>query len=59
MYLIKCEVIINQHAKTLSKKLYGTKNDMYPSIVLITSSKGYSSLVCKIYEIFTQADFND
>ena len=59
MYLIKCEVIINQHTKTLSEKLYGTKNDMYPSIVLITSSKGYSSLVCKIYEIFTQANFND
>ena len=59
MYLIKCEVIINQHTKTLSKKLYGTKNDMYPSIVLITSSKGYSSLVCKIYKIFTQANFNE
>ena len=42
-----------------SKKLYGTKNDVYPSIVSITSSKGYSSLVCKIYEIFTQANFND
>ena len=59
MYLIKCEVIINQHTKTLSKKLYGTKNDMYPSIVLITSSKGYSSLLCKIYEIFTQPTFNE
>ena len=59
MYLIKYEVIINQHTKTLIKKLYGTKNHVYPSIVLITSSKGYSILVCKIYEIFTQATFNE
>ena len=59
MYLIKYEVIINQHTKTLIKKLYGTKNHMYPSIVLITSSKGYSILVRKIYEIFTQATFNE
>ena len=59
MYLIKYEVIINQNTKTLSKKLYGTKNDTCPSVVSITSSKGYSSLVCKIYEIFTQANFNE
>ena len=51
--------IINQNTKPLSKKLYGPKNDAYPSIVSITSSRGYSSLVCKIYEIFTQATFNE
>ena len=29
---------------------------MDPSIFLITSTKGYSSLVCKIHEIFTQTE---
>ena len=56
MYLIKYEVIIPKNARALSKKWYGTKNDMYASIVLITSSKGFSSLVCKTHSIFTQTE---
>ena len=39
--------MIHKNTKMPSKKWHGTKNNMDPSIFLMTSSKGYSSLVCK------------
>ena len=50
--------MIHKNTKTLSKNLYGTKNDMDPSIFLIALTKGYSSLVCKMHGIFTQTETN-
>ena len=50
--------MIHKNTKTLCKNLYGTKNDMDPSIFLIALTKGYSSLVCKMHGIFTQTETN-
>ena len=57
-YLIKCEVIVHKNKETLSKKWYKTKNDIDANIFLITSNKSFSSLVCKVDEIFIQTETN-
>ena len=44
--------------KTPNTKWYGIKNYMDPSLLLIKLTKGYSSLVCKMHEIFTQTETN-